>query len=174
MYVKMVTRPVYKKLKEPSITTKEVNTPPNKMKHNSPLQRHAFLPLTCIILKRIHIFSPFLSWLTKGIRSYKASPEKHKDDLIWSRDTRNPYKCMNVTKQDAMDNKIKKKKKCKTKKSKEHARVSRLIEEVLKIYWEEANLDGSRICRACVEQTKSTIIWLDGLAFLLRSCRGQT
>ena len=49
MYVKMVTRPVYK--------NKEVNTPPNKMKHNSPLQRHVFLPLTCRILKRNYIFS---------------------------------------------------------------------------------------------------------------------
>ena len=36
MYVNMVTRPVYKK--------KEVNTPPNKMKHISTLQRHVFLP----------------------------------------------------------------------------------------------------------------------------------
>ena len=43
MYVNMVTRPLYKK--------KEVSTPPNKMKHISPLQRHVFLPLTCRILK---------------------------------------------------------------------------------------------------------------------------
>jgi len=57
----MVTRPVYKKLKEALITIKEVNTPLNKMKHNFPLQRHVFLPLTYIILKRNHIFSPFLS-----------------------------------------------------------------------------------------------------------------
>ena len=58
MYVNMVTRPVYKK--------KEVSTPPNKMKHIFPLQRHVFLPLTCKILKkkkphnlkkRNHIFS---------------------------------------------------------------------------------------------------------------------
>ena len=57
MYVNMVTRPVYKK--------KEVSTPPNKMKHISPLQRHVFLPLTCRILKKkpqsLHNFSPFLS-----------------------------------------------------------------------------------------------------------------
>ena len=53
MYVNMVTKPMYKK--------KDVNTLPNKMKHNSPLQRHVFLPLTCRILKRNHIFSPFLS-----------------------------------------------------------------------------------------------------------------
>ena len=44
MYVKMVTKPVYKK--------NEVNTPPNKMKHNSPLQGHKFLLLTCRILKK--------------------------------------------------------------------------------------------------------------------------
>ena len=57
MYVNMVTRQVYKK--------KEVSTPPNKMKHISPLQRHVFLPLTCRILKKkphiLHNFSPFLS-----------------------------------------------------------------------------------------------------------------
>ena len=57
MYVNMFTRPVYKK--------KEVSTPPNKMKHISPLQRHVFLPLTCrIFKKKPHIldnFSPFLS-----------------------------------------------------------------------------------------------------------------
>ena len=57
MYVNMVTRPVYKK--------KEVSTPPNKMKHISPLQSHVFLPLTCrIFKKKPHIldnFSPFLS-----------------------------------------------------------------------------------------------------------------
>ena len=43
MYVNMVTRPVYKK--------KEVSTPPNKMKHISPLQRHVFLPLSIMIDK---------------------------------------------------------------------------------------------------------------------------
>ena len=36
--------------------------------------------------------------------------------------------------------------KCKTKKNEMHARVSRSIEEVSRIYREEANLDGSRIC----------------------------
>ena len=44
MCVNMVTRLVYKK--------KEVSTPPNKMKHISPLQRHVFLPLTCRIFKK--------------------------------------------------------------------------------------------------------------------------
>ena len=33
----------------------------DKMKHNFLLQRYVFLPLTCRILKRNHIFSPFLS-----------------------------------------------------------------------------------------------------------------
>ena len=37
----------------------------------------------------------------------KVSPEKHKDDLRWSRNTRNPYKCMNVMKQDTKDTKEK-------------------------------------------------------------------
>ena len=56
MYVNMITRLVYKK--------KEVSTPPNKMKHISPLQRHVFLPLTYRILKKkphsLHNCSPFL------------------------------------------------------------------------------------------------------------------
>ena len=43
------------------------------------------------------------SWMTKGTWSFKASPEKHKDD---QRGTRNPYRCMNVMKEDAMDDKI--------------------------------------------------------------------
>ena len=81
MYVNMVTKSVYK--------NKEVSTPPNKMKHISPLKRNVFLPLTCKILKKkpqsLHNFSPFLSWLTKGTRSQKASPERHKDDQWWSR-----------------------------------------------------------------------------------------
>ena len=50
MYVNMVTRPLYKK--------KEVSTPPDKMKHISPLQRHLFLPLTCRILKKETTISP--------------------------------------------------------------------------------------------------------------------
>ena len=66
MYVKMVTRPVYKKLQEAPITTKEVNTPSNKMKHKSPLQRHVFLPLTCRILKRNHIFSLSIEKLSRS------------------------------------------------------------------------------------------------------------
>ena len=65
-------------------------------------------------LKKKPHFLPFLSWLTKGTRNYKASPEKHKYDLRWSKGTRNPYKCMNVIKQDAMDDKIIER--CKTKK----------------------------------------------------------
>ena len=66
--------------KRSSKNNKEVNTPPNNMKHKSPLQKHVFLPLTFRILKRNHIFSQFLSWLTNGTRSYKASLKKHKDD----------------------------------------------------------------------------------------------
>ena len=55
-----------------SYNNKEVNTLPNRMKHNSPLQGHVFLCLTCRILKWNNIFSnfsPFLSWLTNGTRS---------------------------------------------------------------------------------------------------------
>ena len=71
----MVTRPVYKKKK-----LKEV--PSKKMKHNSPLQKHVFPPPPpkCRILKRNHIFSPLFVIIDKGYKSYKTSPEKHKDD----------------------------------------------------------------------------------------------
>ena len=41
-------------------------------------------------------------------------------------------------------------KKCKIKKNEMHARVSQSIEGVSRIYWEETNLDGSRICQGCV------------------------
>ena len=65
MYVNLVTRPVYKKKKLKEAPKKEVDTPPNKTKHISPLQRHVFLLLTCRILKKkphiLHKFSPFLS-----------------------------------------------------------------------------------------------------------------
>ena len=56
----MVTRLVYKK--------KEVSTPPNKMKHNSPLQKHAFLPLTYKIFKKKPFpqFLPFFVMIDKG------------------------------------------------------------------------------------------------------------
>ena len=80
MYVNMVTRPMYKK--------KEVSTPPNKMKHISPLQGHVFLPLTCRVLKRNHIFStiyspqflPLFVMIDKGYKKLKSFTEKHKDD----------------------------------------------------------------------------------------------
>ena len=76
MYVNMVTRSMYKK--------KEVSTPPNKMKHISPLQGYVFLPLTCRVLKRNHIFSPqFLPlfvMIDKGYKKLKSFTEKHKDD----------------------------------------------------------------------------------------------
>ena len=102
----MVIRLVYKKLKEASKTTSRKTLPLTKMKHNSPLQRHVFLPITCRILKRNHLFSPFLSLLTRVQKAIKLHPrniEMIKDD---QGGTRNPYKCMNVIKQDAMDDKI--------------------------------------------------------------------
>ena len=77
-----------------------------------------------------------MSWLTKGIKSYKALPEKHKDDQGGTKD---PYKCMNVMKQDAMDDKIKER--CKT-------CEKQCMQEGLdksRSYRAEANLDGSRI-----------------------------
>ena len=77
MYVNMVTIPVYKK--------KEVSTPPNKMKHISPLQRHVFLPLTCRILKKksqsLHNFPPPLFvMIDKGYKKLESFTREHKDD----------------------------------------------------------------------------------------------
>ena len=46
-------------------------------------------------------------------------------------------------------------KKCKTKKNEMHARVSRLIREVSRIYREEANLNGSRNCQGFIGQKES-------------------
>ena len=140
------------------------------MKHNSPLQRHVFLPLTCRILKRNDIFSPVLSWLTKGTRNYKPSPEKYKDDLRWSRDTRNPYKCMNVMKQDAMDDKIKER--CKTcEKQCMQVGLDRSRSCRASIERKPRILDGSRICRESIRQTESSKKiprWIEKLS---RICR---
>ena len=63
MYVKIVTRLVYK--------NKEVNTPPNKMKHNSPLQGHVFLPLTYRILKDCTYSLQFLTFFVMIDKGYK-------------------------------------------------------------------------------------------------------
>ena len=64
MYVNMITRPVYK--------NKEVSTPPNKMKHISPLQRNVFLLLTCRILKKETTYSPqFLPLFVMIDKGYK-------------------------------------------------------------------------------------------------------
>ena len=69
MYVNMVTKPVYKK--------KEVSTPPNEMKHISPLQRHAFLPLICRILKKKKTtkspqFLPLFVMIDKGYKKLES------------------------------------------------------------------------------------------------------
>ena len=49
--------------------------------------------------------------------------------------TKNPYKCMNVMKQDVMDDKIKER--CKTCKKTMHARGSRQIEKLSSFYRDE-------------------------------------
>ena len=59
--------------------------------------------------------------------------------------TRNPYKCMNVMKQDAMDDKIIER--CKTCGKQCMQEGLRQIEKLLSCYRAEANLDGSRICQ---------------------------
>ena len=78
------------------------------MKHNSPLQGHVFLPLRCRILERNHIFSiispPFCYDWQRVQKTRKLHLRDIKND---QGGTRNPYKCINVMKQDATDDKIK-------------------------------------------------------------------
>ena len=62
----------------------------------------------------------------------------------------------------------KEKKKCKTKKNEMHARVSQSIEEVSRIYREETNLDGSRICRGSIGQIESFLMDRVAIKKLLR------
>ena len=81
------------------------------MKHIiSPLQRNVFLLLICRILKKkpqsLHNFSPFChDW-----QRVQEARKLHPKDIKMIKDNqggiRNPYKCMNVMKQDAMDDKI--------------------------------------------------------------------
>ena len=95
MYVKMVTKPVYKKKK-----LKEA--PPNKMKHISPLQRHVFLPLTCTILKRNHMFSIISPHFCHDLQRVEEARKLYPRNIKMTKDdqegTRNPYKCMNIMK----------------------------------------------------------------------------
>ena len=90
MYVNMVTRPVYK--------NKEVSTLPNNMKHISPLQRSISSPNMQNLKKKETTYSP------------QEARKFHPKDIKMNKDdqggTRNPYKCMNVMKQDAMNDKI--------------------------------------------------------------------
>ena len=81
------------------------------MKHNSPLQRHVFLPLTCRILKRNYIFSTISPPFCHDWQRVQEARELHPRNIKMIKNdqegTRNPKKCMNVMKQDAMDDKIK-------------------------------------------------------------------
>ena len=90
--------------------------PPNKMKHISPLQRHVFLPLTCRILKRNHLFSTISLTFCHDWQRVQEARKLHPRNIKMIKDDqqgiRKPYKCMNVMKQDAMDDKIKER--CKT------------------------------------------------------------
>ena len=116
---------------------------------------------------------PLLDMIVKGHKRLKnLTGDRQKTDIEGMRRTRNH--------RPTRKRKIRcyghngKKKKIKTKKNEMHARVSQSIEEVSRIYQEEANLDGSRICQGYVKQTKSTRFWLDWSTYLSRSCRGQT
>ena len=89
---------------------------PDKMKHISPLKRHVFLPLTCRILKRNHIFSTISPFFCHDWQRVQEARTLHPRNIKMIKDdqgsTKNPYKCINVMKQDAMDDKIKER--CKT------------------------------------------------------------
>ena len=112
---------------------------------------------------------PLLDTIVKGHKRLKnLTRDRQKTDIEGTRRTRN-HRPTRKRKTRWYGHK---EKKCKTKKNEMHARVSRSIEEVSRIYWEEANLDGSRICWGCVEQTER--FWLDGSTYLSRSCRDQT
>ena len=81
------------------------------MKHISLLQRNVFLLLTCRILKkRNHIFFTIPPPFCHDWQRVQEARKLHPKDIKMIKDdqggTRNPYKCMNVMKQDAMDDKI--------------------------------------------------------------------
>ena len=80
------------------------------MKHISPLQRHVFLPLTYRILERNHIFSTISPPFCHDWQMVQETRKLHQRDIKMIKDdqrgTRNPYKCMNVMKQDSMNDKI--------------------------------------------------------------------
>ena len=157
----MITRPAYKK--------KELSTPPNKMKHISPLQWHVFLPLTCRISKRNYIFSiispPFChDWqrVQEARKLHLRNIKMIKDD---QRGTRNPHKCMNVMNKDAMDDKLREtcktcEKQCMQKdldgsrgvKMLSSRSQPRWIDQLLSSYWADRRfLNGSRICWEAIE-----------------------
>ena len=57
---------------DPRYKKKKVSTPPNKMKHNFPLQGHVFLPLTCRIFRKETTYSPqFLPLFVMIDKGYK-------------------------------------------------------------------------------------------------------
>ena len=101
------------------------------------------------ILKILPLFDTIVKWHK---RPKNLTGDGQKTDIEGTRRTRN-HRPTRKRKTRCYGHKGKK---CKTKKNEMHAKVSRSIEEVSRIYQEEANLDGSRICRRCVEHTEST------------------
>ena len=80
--------------------------------------------------------------------------------------TRNPYKCMNAMKQDAMNNRIKER--CKTcEKQCMQEDLDRLRSRRAAIKRKPKNLDGSRICQEFIRQIESLENFFDGS----RSCQ---
>ena len=98
-------------------------------------------------------FSPFLTSLQRASKTKKKlTGDKQKTNIVGIRRTRN-HRPTRKRKTRCYGHKGKKK--FKTKKNEMYIRVSRSIEEVSRIYQEEANLDGLRICRGSISQTKS-------------------
>ena len=65
---------------------KEVSTPPNKIKHISPLQRNVFLHQTCKILKKETTYSPqFLLLFVMIDKGYKKLESFTRETKRWSK-----------------------------------------------------------------------------------------
>ena len=65
-------------------------------------------------------------------------------------------------------------KKMHNKETEMHARISRSIEEVSRIYREEANLNGSRICQGFIGQTESFLMDREAIELVLLGNKKHT
>ena len=94
----MVTRPMYKK--------KEVNTPLTRWNTSLPYRACISPPNMWNLKMKPHFSPPFCHDWQRVQEARKLHPKDIKMIKDDQGDTRNPYKCMNGMKQDAMDDKI--------------------------------------------------------------------